>query len=62
MVDLGQKGVCFGRRLFIINAKNPFALQSERVFLYSKTHLDYFSNAYLLATSVQLITLKNASI
>ena len=61
MVDLGQKGVCLGRRLFNINAKNPFALQSERVFSILNV-VDYFSNAYLLATSVQLITLKNASI
>ena len=61
MVDLGQKDVCLGRRLFNINAKNPFVLQNERVFSIINV-LDYFSNAYLLATSVQLITLKNASI
>jgi hypothetical protein len=62
MVDLGQTGGRDSACLFFItisNKKNRLLSQSVS---YGKVNSFYFSVAYNLATSVQLITLKNASI
>ena len=59
MVDLGQTGGS-NSACFILHKSQKNRLLSQSVFEKEK-NLSYFSVAYKRATSVQLITLKKAS-
>ena len=62
MVDLGQTGGRDSACLFFIPIQNKKTDCFHNRFRIVKIISFYFSVAYNLATSVQLITLKNASI
>ena len=62
MVDLGQTGGRNSACLFFITISNKKTDCFHNRFYMVKSKFFYFSIAYNLATSVQLITLKNASI
>ena len=63
MVDLGQTGGRDSACLFFKDMPTKNRLLSQSVLLFNRLlTLCYFSVAYNLATSVQLITLKKASI
>ncbi len=62
MVDLGQTGGRNSACLFFKTIQNKKTECFHNRFAIIKTISFYFSVAYNLATSVQLITLKNASI